>query len=352
MKLKVVTYNVFAPVAEPIRHNSQNARMHRIPGALAYEFPDADVVVVQESIIPAQHAILSRGMKKHGYSYETEPITSSRTLVHGGVIVFSKHPIKVQEQHVFDGPCEGSDCMAAKGFVYALIDKFGVPFHLVGIHLQAWPTEASRTVRRSQIGNLKDFIDAKGFPATEPLIVAGDFNVDRYSERNHLKELFGEIDADYPDISPDSHMFTSDPATNALMGNDETMAYASEEYPNGCYTEYLETMSCPCAPREWLDYVLLSKKHLQPTSQSLTCVAMKTETFDAQMNLKTWRRIEDLSDHYPVCADLEFDLQPLRMPDIQENTYGMSFSALLTGGIFFVLILLVITGIALHLLLD
>lgn len=315
VELRVCTYNVFAPVAPPIRITSQATRMSLIPaevGAL-----DADVICVQESIVPSQHRILSAGMKRQGYHHETDPLSKMGKVVNGGVVLFSRHPIEEQAQVVFTGPCDGSDCLAAKGLVYARINRFGLNYHVVGVHFQAWPTERSREIRRSQAEQAGKFIHH--LPKTEPVIVLGDLNVDLYSERRHLMELMDLLGCDpLPRTGP--QMFTSDPATNFLMGIDETTAYSSPEHPGGCEETHMQSGSCACAPREWLDYIMVPRKGVRPTGGEMECHQVKQE-FYGQVNMTTWRTLEDLSDHYPVVGNLSYaQLQNRRLPYIREDT--------------------------------
>lgn len=309
------TYNVLAPVAPPIRMTSQATRMSLIPGEVAAF--EADIVCVQESIVPAQHRILSAGMQREGYYHETEPLSKMGKVVNGGVVIFSKYPIEAQEQVVFTGPCDGSDCLAAKGLVYARINRFGVLYHFVGVHFQAWPNARSREIRKSQAQQTGAFL-AK-LPKTEPVIVLGDLNVDLYSERRHLMDLLELLDCDMmPRAGP--QMFTSDPATNFLMGIDETTAYSSPEHPGGCEELHMKSGSCACAPQEWLDYVLVPRGGMKPDAGQMECRPVKHE-FYGQVNMTTWRTLEDLSDHYPVVGSLFYkSLQNRRLPHVREET--------------------------------
>lgn len=313
MKFSVITYNVFATVAPPVRFCSQATRMRLIPGEIARL--DADAVVVQESIVPSQHKILSEGMQKYGYRYETKPLSKLGKLVNGGVVIFSRHEIVKQVQHVFDGPCDGSDCLAAKGFTYAKILKFGQPVNLVGTHFQAWPNARSREIRRSQATQVGRFL--KTLEHGQMTVLAGDLNVDLYSERRHLLELLDILECEV--LEATGHPFTSDPGTNFLMGNDETDAYSSVEYEGGCYNEHMRTGSCPCAPQEWLDYVLIPRTAMQPEGR-MKCVKLKVTTFLGQVNATTWRQMNDASDHYPVLAELAYkDVDELELPPLPVN---------------------------------
>lgn len=354
MRFVLVNYNVFAPVMAPLRFTSQKERMARIPAALIAQFPDADAVVIQESMVPAQHEILRKGLSAV-FPYETEPITGSLAegqLVRGGIVIFSRYPIMEQSQHPFgDDCCVGNDCMSAKGFTYAKIDKFGVPFHVVGTHFQAWASEESRVIRQQQAFSIGSWLRDRTFDG--PVLVCGDLNVDRYSEQAHMQTLLDAMRCDYDTVPLDSYPFTVDPETNVLVGNDEDAAYSCDEYPGGCYEEYLESGRCPCATQEWLDYTLYYlgvPSQFRPTHSEMRAVALKTAPFDGHINMKTVWRHGDLSDHYPVVGTFEYDtLEPLRLPPVaQDTTVQQSPAAILIGGLLFVAILAAIVFLVHH----
>lgn len=343
VELCVVTYNVWAPVAEPVRFTSQRERMQRIPQALFRAYPRADVVVVQESMVPALHAVLAAGMRER-FPYCTESVRGrGKQVVDGGVFVFSRHPIVAQEQHVFGGG-EGSDALSAKGWTYAKIDKVGNVFHVVATHLQAWPKPECCARRLEQCRMVRDFV-AQRVCDKEAFLVIGDLNVDRYSSKRHLDELLDTLLVEYPDVDKDSHPFTADPNANMLVGLDDPEAYASHEYPNGCRDQHLDTLRCPCAPSEWLDYVTYRVDALQPLSCTMRCDPLESvEPFVCNLTMSVRRKTRMLSDHFPVVATLTFPGNPsARIPDLPPRPQKrMSPSILLLSGFLLVAILVTI----------
>lgn len=296
-----MTYNVMAPVSPPLRFNGQRERMKAIPAQIAAYSPD--VVVVQESMVRSQHAILASGMAEVGLGFSTEQITANR-LMSGGVVIFANRPIEAQAQFAFESAA-GSDMLAAKGFSYALVG--GV--HVVGFHFQAWPTQAAKAVREAQAAQIRRFIDA--LPSEEPVVLCGDLNADFYSERRHVRRLVDIMGVTISELTADSHEYSSDPATNALCGNDDKDAYVSDRYPRGCYDQYVETMRCACCPRELLDYILFRNV---PAFESRV-VPIKAAVY-MDINASTRRLLSDLSDHYPVFAEVPLHLtdRPLVVP--------------------------------------
>ena len=106
----------------------------------------------------------------------------------GGVIIVAKHPITEAKELVY-GDCDGRDCHAAKGFVYAAIEKSGRRYHVIGTHAQfGWNPEQS-AAKRKQFGQIREFATrTSGIPQSEPIIVGGDFNM--------LRHEFAELEDD------------------------------------------------------------------------------------------------------------------------------------------------------------
>ena len=85
-----------------------------------------------------------------------------------------------EDQRLFGKRCAGFDCWAQKGCVYARIDVEERPCHIIGIHAQAH--EKHRSIREQQFQCVKQFITSLRIPATEPVILAGDFNVNLFKD--------------------------------------------------------------------------------------------------------------------------------------------------------------------------
>ena len=74
-----------------------------------------------------------------------------------------------------------------------------------------------------------------------------------------------------------------------------------------------ELCYCACCPHEWLDYVLVypgpQAQYLQPTSMTLTAYPLKklASTAPISVPLLDDAAMDDLSDHYPVLAEMTFD---------------------------------------------
>lgn len=304
----VGVYNILQPVPEIIRRYGQRERSERIKDVvhnLDTQF-NLDVLVCNEVINSFSKEALGRDMPTLGFVYRTKPLTDT-FAVDGGTVVFSKYPIVQEANMIFADDCHGSDCCASKGLAFARIHKDGVFYNVIGTHLQAWPSTASHVVRMRQADQAAKFIAALNIPQDEPLIFAGDLNSDMYHDRENLRHLMYVLKMDLPALHPDSHPFTVDPQTNALVGNDDPAEYHTDEYPNGCADEYYKTLSCPCCPAQMIDYVFYSSAHLKPTESWMRVVKAKVEPFQCQMNIGLTATITDISDHYPVIGYFKFE---------------------------------------------
>ena len=309
-----LTYNVMAPVPEPIRFQGQNDRMMRIPAAIARSIDTLerlDFIVVQESMSSDAHNLLSAGLYNMGFVYETDQLVgdlSAFKIVQGGLVLFSRFPIITHKTKVFDGICSREDCLCAKGCLYTRIEKYGQPINIFSIHVQAWECEDSRNVRRVQFIQFKRFIDDMNVPSCEPLIVMGDFNMDMYSQQKQVQRIMKCLNVDILPRHAESHPFTSDPSTNVLMGIDDASSYSSPSFPNGCGESYLKSGKCVCCPCEWLDYAACSTAHapIQKDKSYMRVIPLKTDAFITNLTWTQKRELCDLSDHYPVLAKYVF----------------------------------------------
>jgi len=312
-----VTYNIMIPVIEPIRNNGQRRRISLLPTAL-YNMDKGiekgiDVVCLQELIVPEYRSTMLKEMAMFGWKHFSNPLnTTYRSgqikLASGGVVICSKHPILTQHQCVFETDCEAEDCAASKGVVYCRIllpDKNIV--NVFSTHFQAWHSQKARNIRYQQALQTADFIKSMNIPDDEALVFCGDANIDVYTRQSEIRQLMNTIGMELTPLDDDSHPFSSDPATNTMVGNDSPGMYSTVEYPNGCYSEYIETGVCMCCPQELLDIFAYSVVH-QPAYRASSRVHMiKTdEPFVMNFNIKTRKELHDLSDHYPLIGQFQW----------------------------------------------
>lgn len=275
----ILSYNIYM---RPFFHDGQEIRAKLLISRLA----NYDTVVFQEAYDDHVRDMLRRDLRAH-YPFHTRILGADSGLRQdGGVIVLSKWPIVRERQRVFTngdpsvnrclGPdcCEGSDCFADKGVLYARIDKQGRCYHVFGTHLQSGREQWQ--LRNDQFSVISSFIESQHIPDDEPVMIAGDMNVDR-NDAARFAEMRQLLEAEQPPLKPASStksnaIYTFDGLRNDLNDNEGV--------------------------RRYVDYVLYATAHLTPDRANNRVRIFRTEQPWRQYFWQRWRR--DLSDHYAV----------------------------------------------------
>jgi len=286
--LKVLTYNAFLFSKSLYPNWGQDHRAAAIPAAPFFQ--GNDVVVLQEAFDNSSSDALVQGAAGR-YPHRTPVLGRSKdgwdatggsysatTPEDGGVAVLSKWPIVRKEQYVYKDAC-GADWWSNKGFVYAVLDVNGTRVHVVGTHTQSTDPgcEAGEAaeMRSRQFRAMDAFLDAKNIPASEQVVVAGDFNVDsRTPEYASMLADGGLVGAD----ARTGHPYSFDTQDNSI---------AAERYPDD--------------PREDLDFVLHRAGHVKPSGWTNEVIKERS----APWSVSSWGTTytyTNLSDHYPVIA--------------------------------------------------
>ncbi len=171
---------------------------------------------------------------------------------------------------VYDA-CRADGCLASKGMNYAKINKGGKIYHLLGTHTHAYTTADDIALRFSQLEQLKGFVDSKNISAGEPVLMVGDFNVDKVNFPQEHLDFLSVMNATEPTALGEYPYSYAGPVN----------VYADDEY-NG-----------------YLDYVLYSKEHQAPIYSPNKMLIPRSIKWDHRT---TW----DLSDHYPVASEFVF----------------------------------------------
>ncbi|MFF4925067.1 sphingomyelin phosphodiesterase [Kitasatospora sp. NPDC001261] len=287
-RLDVLTYNTFLMSTSLYPNWGQQYRAQAI--ASADFFQGHDVVVLEEAFDNAASDALT-AKASAAYPYHTPVVGrstsgwdatsgsySSTTPEDGGVTLLSKWPILRKEQYVFKDAC-GSDWFSNKGFAYAVLDVNGRRTHVVGTHLQSTDSGCASgqaaDIRAKQLTAMRAFLDAKRIPADEPVLVAGDLNID-----SHGSEY------------------------QALLSNGNLApASARTGWPNSFDTvdNSIAAYRYPGEPKEDLDYVLYRADHARPQQYVNEVVRVHS----APWTVSSWGKsytYTDLSDHYPLAA--------------------------------------------------
>lgn len=265
-ELNVLTYNTWALLPGIEAKNTSN-RLHTIVEYVK----NYDVVVFQEVFDP----ILTADFRKHisnEYPYLTEIPWKLGKILTGGSFIASRWPIEAQDAVVYNA-CRTDGCLAGKGINYAKIRKGQNAYHVFGTHTHAYAGAEDIAVRFTQLNQLADLVAAKNIPYAEPVIMAGDFNVDKLNYPQEHVDFLNVLNATEPQAVGEY--------TESYAG--PVNIYADDEYS------------------EYLDYILYENDHLAPYNSYNKLLTPRSITSE---HWGSW----DLSDHYPVSAKFEFPL--------------------------------------------
>lgn len=214
-------------------------------------------------------------------------------------MILSKHPILEQRQYIYKAThAKTWDCLSNKGICYAMINVHSqYPVHVLGTHLQAdeghVPHSDTHTVRMTQLQEVRHYLENElKLPKKERVIFGGDLNVEFTTDayRKDLEET----------LATKLHYEHSLPGSYSAPHNWLAKANARAN-------------SQPEDRNETLDYVLVPGGYAQPTKPALAkVVPLKANESWYWSYLATHWPDEkgvhsDLSDHYPVMAEFEFE---------------------------------------------
>src|SRR5699024_8074252 len=125
-----------------------------------------------------------------------------------------KHNITWRESITFDHSGNIPDVFAAKGAVYARIEKDNSIWHVFGTHMQADDGSRPDIVRTKQITQILRWINSKNIPSNEFIVLGGDLNISYHSAeyKKFLEKLDGWNNNIYINLKP-----TWDPNNNKLV---------------------------------------------------------------------------------------------------------------------------------------
>ena len=260
----VLAYNVWA-LLPGIVSKSVSERLNLLKDRL----DGYDAIVFSELFDNSRRSTFLNALKSE-YPYQTQVVDRSGSIEDGGVLIVSRYPIEGQSQIVFND-CDAEDCISAKGVIYAKINKGGNPYHVFGSHTQAWNAEKNQATRLNQFHQMRDFIDGRSISSDEPVIIAGDLNVDKINFPQEYTTMLNVLNAEE-------------------LPRNGGYAYTYNGYVNNW------TDGAP----ENLDYVLYSTAHLQPTSSESKVLTPRSIHADVFTKY-------DLSDHFAMAGNLTFD---------------------------------------------
>ena len=168
--LKILSWNIqMLPSVAKAGGKAKRARAI----AAQLNLRDYDVVVFQELFHKRSRRIITNGLKEN-YPNHT-PVLNKKFLAlktNGGVMLFSKHPIKEVHQIRYKDR-QGFDRMARKGALMAELDIHGKSIQVIGTHLQAFSTQE---ILYSQYHQLSAELLSSHEKDAVPQFICGDFN--------------------------------------------------------------------------------------------------------------------------------------------------------------------------------
>ncbi len=290
----VLSYNVWATTVYGSK--KVGTRLERMPEAMS----GYDVLVLTEVFDPLSSNKLLDNLRAE-YPYQSAEIFKLGKVMGSGTRIVSRWPFELEGAHKYSA-CDGLQCAATRGVIYTRINKLGKTYHVFATHTQSSDDDANRNARKAQLQEMGDYIRSLNIPADEPVIMAGDFNVNKGGLPEDRDYMEAVLSAREPQNT--GHNFTYDANTNH---------WAEQPYV------------------EYLDYTLVSRVH-QP-ALSAEQQAFAPRSIDAEL----WGEW-DLSDHYPVRGLFRFasDAQRSEFPyygdPLHLKTANGHFWRAMTGG--------------------
>lgn len=160
----------------------------------AIEDAGADVVVLNEAFNRTSSKLVGRlrasgfhvssylGGFDGGWTATSGRRRGYRRMIGGGVYVASRFPIDAQFQHIYRAVAPGTtdSYLSNKGVLLVVLRVGATHVWVAGTHLQADEKGNRHAVRMAQLAELRAAVTAL-VPAGEPVILAGDLNVEYYA---------------------------------------------------------------------------------------------------------------------------------------------------------------------------
>jgi endonuclease/exonuclease/phosphatase family metal-dependent hydrolase len=173
--ISIMTWNVkLLPRGAVFLHHHPVVRAKLIPAKLMEE--NADVIIFQEAYDGLSIRIIKRKIKA---TYPFCMGTKNRKAISykraGGIIMFSKYPMKELESIKYS-QCKGYiDCSASKGAMIVEVDHPAGKIQVLGTHIQAGGTKEIKESQFNESGFLLKKYEKEGVPQ----FACGDFNTKR-----------------------------------------------------------------------------------------------------------------------------------------------------------------------------
>lgn len=241
-ELKIMSYNSYERPFY-ISRDGQRERTCRIPYTFIKSNPDVDVIGLQEIFMEGCFETdlnITHLFQYYGFEYVTYPLKQSGKMLPGGVIIASRWPIIKSEQHVFKTVSKWSaESFAAKGVRYAKIRKSVegkyTDYNIMVTHLQAFDMNMNsgirvEGVRLGQSVEWGKFYEDLNIPTNEPVIFAGDFNIDLHTRQVTMDRISKNLNAAFPKLHIKEDDFTWGPSNDIWDFRSDTTAPSFIDY--------------------------------------------------------------------------------------------------------------------------
>jgi endonuclease/exonuclease/phosphatase family metal-dependent hydrolase len=188
--IRVATYNMYCRPRFSF-YDNQLIRARLLSGEILRleetQGKKIDVLCLQEIVDNKVHKILKKELYKIGFVFKTKRLDTTWRM-NGGIIIYSRYPIiketsivfKLEDSYIWNAP-------ASKGAICIKVMKNKEYYNIVNTHLDSF----NANFRKRQMEHMRDWIDEKMLPDTEPIIITGDFNIDFHSEeKKNIDEVF------------------------------------------------------------------------------------------------------------------------------------------------------------------
>lgn len=161
--------------------------------------------------------------------------------INSGLATMSLHDMVGKEQHYFSdcpgNPCDGIDCMSAKGWIKQVLFIDGFRIVVVNTHVQAGNSAENATTRRSQLGCLFNWVEDYRQQSPDTVVfVVGDLNIVGEQQEYEiltntvLPSMARDAARNAPQWKSENGGYTNSPANPFALCFDDTTFNARLDY--------------------------------------------------------------------------------------------------------------------------
>jgi endonuclease/exonuclease/phosphatase family metal-dependent hydrolase len=177
--LRLLTYNAFLR-PPPVSWGDKNqCRARRIAAHLADEPIPRDIIALNETFDREHVSQLGEALEER-FPHQILALPAAKGFrINGGLSLLSRYPIEFWQAHRFER-CSGefNDCLASKGFLWALVRvSEHLKVNVIVTHMNSGPNESAQASRRAQLQQIKGFMDSEQVFERWPTLLMGDLNV-------------------------------------------------------------------------------------------------------------------------------------------------------------------------------